>query len=109
MALMWVHTKGTHTQEGTHVASDLQELEYLNMAVNNVTRIQNLQRCESLQKLDLTINFVDKPGLLTISSLQVGLRLPCRELQAMGWAGWQQAWLSRWSWSTSMARHSGIT
>ena len=48
----------------------LQELEYLNMAVNNLTRIQNLQRCESLQKLDLTVNFLDKAGLLSVQSLQ---------------------------------------
>jgi len=37
-----------------------QELEYLNIALNNITRIQNLQRCESLKKLDMTMNFVDK-------------------------------------------------
>ena len=39
-----------------------QDLEYLNLAVNNITKIQNLQRCESLRKLDLTINFVGKVG-----------------------------------------------
>lgn len=48
----------------------MQELEYLNLAVNNLTKIQNLQRCESLQKLDLTVNFVDKAGLLSLASLQ---------------------------------------
>jgi len=40
------------------------------MAVNNLTKIQNLQRCESLQKLDLTVNFLDKAGLLSVQSLQ---------------------------------------
>ncbi len=70
----------------------LQHLEYLNMAVNNVTRIENLQRCESLTKLDLTINFVDKAGLLTVDSLQPLLNL--RELTLMGnpcaeWSGYR--------------------
>lgn len=39
-----------------------QELEHLNLAVNNIAKVQNLQRCESLRRLDLTVNFVDKPG-----------------------------------------------
>jgi len=37
-------------------------LEYLNLAMNNVERIENLECCESLQRLDLTLNFV---GVLT--------------------------------------------
>ena len=37
----------------------LKELEYLNMAVNSVAKIEGLKRCESLNKLDLTLNFVD--------------------------------------------------
>ena len=70
-----------------------QELEYLNLAVNNITRIQNLQRCEALQKLDLTINFVDKAGLLTVDSLKHNINL--RELVLMGnpcaeWSGYRQ-------------------
>ena len=32
------------------------------MAVNNIAKVQNLQRCESLRRLDLTVNFVDKAG-----------------------------------------------
>lgn len=47
--------------------SMLQELEQLNLALNNIRRVQNLQRCESLQRLDLTANFVDKAGLLSLS------------------------------------------
>ena len=35
----------------------LKELEYANFAVNSVRKIENLQRCESLTKLDLTMNF----------------------------------------------------
>lgn len=37
----------------------LKELEYLNMALNNVSIIEGLQSCEFLKKLDLTVNFVD--------------------------------------------------
>lgn len=44
----------------------MQELEHLNLALNNVTRVQNLQRCESLRRLDLTANFVDLAGLLSL-------------------------------------------
>lgn len=70
----------------------LQELEYLNMAVNNLTKLQNLQRCESLQKLDLTVNFLDKAGLLSVQSLQHNEHLselyllgnPCAE-----WSGYR--------------------
>ena len=62
------------------------------MAVNNLTKIQNLQRCESLQKLDFTVNFVDKAGLLSVQSLQCNEHLselfllgnPCAE-----WAGYR--------------------
>ena len=43
--------------------------------MNNVTKIQNLQRCESLKKLDLTINFVSKAGLLTVESLRHNIHL----------------------------------
>ena len=41
----------------------LKELEYLNMAVNSVAKIEGLKRCESLNKLDLTLNFVDVEDL----------------------------------------------
>lgn len=38
--------------------SKLKELEYLNMALNNVEIIEGLEGCESLNKLDLTCNFI---------------------------------------------------
>ena len=41
----------------------LKELEYLNMAVNSVAKIEGLNRCETLNKLDLTLNFVDVEDL----------------------------------------------
>ena len=37
----------------------LKELEYLNLALNNIQKIEGLQNCEFLKKLDLTINFID--------------------------------------------------
>jgi len=37
----------------------LKELSYLNLALNNIKKIENLEGCESLGKLDLTANFVD--------------------------------------------------
>lgn len=46
----------------------LKSLEYLNLAINNIERIENLEGLESLQKLDLTLNFI---GILTsVESLQ---------------------------------------
>jgi protein TilB len=36
----------------------LKKLEYLNLALNNIEIIENLQGCESLTKLDLTVNFI---------------------------------------------------
>jgi protein TilB len=37
----------------------LKELEYLNLALNNIQVVDNLDGCESLRKLDLTVNFID--------------------------------------------------
>ena len=37
----------------------LKEMEYLNLAVNNVEVIEGVKGCESLKKLDLTLNFID--------------------------------------------------
>ena len=39
--------------------SRLKRLTYLNASLNNITAIENLDGCESLEKLDLTGNFVD--------------------------------------------------
>jgi protein TilB len=41
----------------------LKELEYLNLALNNVSMIEDVDGCESLRKLDLTLNFVDGEDL----------------------------------------------
>ncbi|KAL8434117.1 hypothetical protein Efla_000468 [Eimeria flavescens] len=37
----------------------LKRLEYLNVALNNIVLIENVDRCESLKKLDLTVNFIE--------------------------------------------------
>ena len=37
----------------------MKDLEYLNLALNNVSKIEGLSNCEFLKKLDLTLNFVD--------------------------------------------------
>ena len=34
-------------------------MRYLNLALNNIQKIENLEGCESLKKLDLTVNFID--------------------------------------------------
>lgn len=36
----------------------MKELEYLNLALNNIELIENIENCESLEKLDLTCNFI---------------------------------------------------
>ena len=36
----------------------LKELSYLNLALNNISMIEEIERCESLKKLDLTCNFI---------------------------------------------------
>ncbi|CAD8090532.1 unnamed protein product [Paramecium primaurelia] len=41
----------------------LRELEYLNLALNNIKLIEGIENCESLMKLDLTVNFVDLQNL----------------------------------------------
>lgn len=98
-----------------------QELEYLNLAVNNITRIQNLQKCESLKKLDLTVNFVDKAGLLSLHSLEANYNLqelfllgnPCAE-----WHGYRKfviaklpnlkRLVSRFMWVSFLQRPLGV-
>jgi protein TilB len=71
----------------------LQDLEYLNLAINNIAKVQNLQRCESLQRLDLTINFIPKAGLISLCSLAANYNL--RDLFLTGnpctdWPGYRQ-------------------
>lgn len=41
----------------------LKELDYLNLALNNITKIENIEGCESLRKLDMTVNFIELENL----------------------------------------------
>jgi protein TilB len=43
--------------------SKLRELEYLNLCLNNISKIEGIDGCESLNKLDMTVNFVDVENL----------------------------------------------
>lgn len=86
----------------------LQDLEYLNLAINNITKVQNLQRCESLQRLDLTINFIPKAGLLSLCSLAANYNL--RELFLVGnpctdWPGYRQYVLAKLPQLTKLVSH----
>ncbi|NXB10948.1 TILB protein, partial [Cnemophilus loriae] len=65
----------------------LKKLEYLNVALNNIERIENLEGCEELKKLDLTANFIGE--LSSIESLKCNIHLkelflvgnPCTEFE----------------------------
>uniref|UniRef100_A0A672TMU0 Leucine-rich repeat-containing protein 6 n=1 Tax=Strigops habroptila TaxID=2489341 RepID=A0A672TMU0_STRHB len=65
----------------------LKKLEYLNVALNNIERIENLEGCEELKKLDLTANFIGE--LSSIESLKHNIHLkelflvgnPCTEFE----------------------------
>ena len=77
---------------GLTLLVDLQELQYLNLAINNITRVENLHRCESLTKLDLTMNFIERPALSSLANLQPLIFL--RDLHLLGnpctrWSGYR--------------------
>ncbi|XP_026698307.1 protein tilB homolog [Athene cunicularia] len=65
----------------------LKKLEYLNVALNNIERIENLEGCEELKKLDLTANFIGE--LSSIETLKYNIHLkelflvgnPCTEFE----------------------------
>lgn len=58
----------------------LHELEYLNLALNNISIIEGLDGCEKLNKLDLTMNFII--DITTVQSLRKNKLL--RELYLIG-------------------------
>jgi protein TilB len=73
----------------------LKQLEYLNLAMNNIPKIEGLGSCEFLNKLDMTLNFVDFDELeASIVHLQPLVLL--RELFMMGnpgasdWPGFER-------------------
>ena len=50
--------------------------------MNNITSVENLEKCESLSKLDLTMNFISLRGLMSVKALAVNHSL--RQLFLMG-------------------------
>ena len=65
----------------------LKQLVYLNLALNNLTALGDrpgvLSRCEFLEKLDLTLNFVDVDALKDVVDELAQLR-SLRELFLLG-------------------------
>ncbi|XP_065435624.1 dynein axonemal assembly factor 11 isoform X4 [Chrysemys picta bellii] len=67
--------------------SKLKKLEYLNLALNNIERIENLEGCEELQKLDLTANFIGELSSIEILKHNIHLKElflvgnPCTEFE----------------------------
>lgn len=70
MKILYLQNNIIEKMEGLN---KLKELEYLNLALNNISRIEGIQGCESLKKLDFTVNFIDLEELedstITLSRL----------------------------------------
>jgi protein TilB len=77
----------------------LKELEYINLAVNNVSKIEGIRHCESLMKIDLTLNFLDVEDL----EESVDNLMECEELQELyltgnpctSWEGYKEYVIGR--------------
>eukprot|EP01031_Cornospumella_fuschlensis_P027549 gene27548-33275_t len=61
----------------------MKDLRYLNLALNNITKIEGLDNCEFLNKLDLTVNFIDFDTLKESIEHLAG-RVNLEELYMMG-------------------------
>ena len=61
----------------------MKDLDYLNLALNNISKIEGLGSCEFLRKLDLTVNFIDV-DTLEESIEHLRSREHLRELYLMG-------------------------
>ncbi|KAJ1447482.1 hypothetical protein M885DRAFT_451343 [Pelagophyceae sp. CCMP2097] len=78
----------------------LKDLEYLNLALNNIAVIEGLDGCEFLNKLDMTVNFVDVDALAA-SVTHLRPRAHLKELYMMGnpaqhtWPGFQNYVIAR--------------
>jgi protein TilB len=60
----------------------VQDLRYLNVAMNRISRCENLQGCESLEKLDMTLNKVGMAELPSLAALRANSQL--RRLYLLG-------------------------
>ncbi|KAK8833669.1 Protein tilB [Tritrichomonas musculus] len=74
-----IYLQNNYIEKMQHL-SLLHELEYLNLALNNISVIEGLEGCEKLNKLDLTCNFV--VDLVSVQSLEANPLL--RELYMIG-------------------------
>lgn len=45
----------------------------MNLSINNIERVENLEGCESLKKLDLTLNFIG--DILSVGNLKKNIFL----------------------------------
>eukprot|EP00903_Cladosiphon_okamuranus_P014368 g13339.t1 len=77
----------------------MKELEYLNLALNNITKVEGLQSCEFLNKLDLTVNFIDLDELESSVNAMEGNR-HLGDLYMMGnpcqsWSGFEAYVIAR--------------
>jgi len=66
----------TLTKSSFYLAENVwkfKRLEYLNLALNNIEIIENLEGCESLRKLDLTLNFIGE--LTSVQKLRANIHL----------------------------------
>ena len=74
-----IYLQNNYIEKMQHL-SLLHELEYLNLALNNITEIEGLEGCEKLNKLDLTCNFI--VNLVCVQVLEANPLL--RELYMVG-------------------------
>ena len=62
-------------------------LEYLNLAMNNIEKVENTEHLEKLEKLDLTLNFIGEITSLEILKTNIHLKSlylmgnPCTEFE----------------------------
>lgn len=72
----------------------MKELEYLNIGINNISTIEGLEQCESLTKLDMTLNFIDIEDL-SVSMKNLSKCPKIKELYLTGnpcesWSGFKE-------------------
>ncbi len=70
----------------------MKDLEYLSLAINNISVIENLQNCEKLKKLDLTLNFIDIDALeVSVQNLKLNPLLADLTLTGNPFDKWSDA------------------
>jgi len=68
----------------------LKEMNYLNLALNNIEMIEGIEGCESLHKLDLTVNFIRIENLeASVYNLKANIMLEDLYLTGNPCADWQ--------------------